>query len=75
MSVLAFIVVSRCKEWKHRPAASTRGDVGEIVSASDLHSGLQILNGEALCIQAEEGCAPRKADAACELSVDTFVRI
>ena len=75
MSVLAFIVVSRCKEWKHRPAASTRGDVGEIVSASDLQSGLQILNGEALCIQAEEGCAPRKADAACELSVDTFVRI
>lgn len=75
MSVLVFIVVSRCKEGKHRPAVSTRGDVGETVSASDLQSGLQILHGEALCIQAEEGRAPRKADAACELSVDTFVRI
>ena len=43
---------------------STRGDVGETVSASDLQSGLQILHGEALCIQAEEGHAPRKPGAA-----------
>lgn len=61
MSVLAFIIVSRCKEGKHRPTVSTRGDVGETVSASDLQLGLHILHGEALCIQAEEGRAPQEA--------------
>lgn len=60
MSVLVFIVVSRCKEGKHRPAVSTRGDVGETVSASDLQSGLQILHGEALVHPGRGGACPQE---------------